>query len=177
MPASPAPRLFVLAATLMVAGWACSTGTHRDQFYGTDVGVGWIPGDASALMPRDASAGDAAALDGALDAVDALAQLKRLPMAHFRVEPCVPEPETGGISPPGPEEGSLADRSLAALMRYCEQYAITCLLEVWRGGQQATINYRRGEIVSSTVDGSDDPERLPEVMTWTAGQYQIVLPP
>ena len=56
----------------MVAGWACSTGTHRDQFYGTDVGVGWIPGDASALMPRDASAGDAAALDGALDAVDAL---------------------------------------------------------------------------------------------------------
>ena len=121
--------------------------------------------------------GVAEAISGSLRGDDALAQLKRLPMAHFRVEPCVPEPETGGISPPGPEEGSLADRSLAALMRYCEQYAITCLLEVWRGGQQATINYRRGEIVSSTVDGSDDPERLPEVMTWTEGQYRIVLPP
>src|SRR5205814_112949 len=66
---------------------------------------------------------------------------------------------------------------LAALMRYCEQYAMTCLLEVWRGGEQATINYRRGEIVSTTVDGNDDPEQLPEVMTWSQGQYRIVLPP
>jgi hypothetical protein len=114
---------------------------------------------------------------GSLRGEDAMAHLKRLPMAHFRVEPCVPEPESGGISPPGPEEGSLAERPLASLMRYCEQYAMTCLLEVWRGGEQATINYRKGEIVSTTVDGHDGSERLPEVMTWSEGQYRIVLPP
>jgi hypothetical protein len=117
------------------------------------------------------------AISGSLRGDDALAQLKRLPMATFRVEPCVPEPENGGISPPGPEEGQLSDRPLAALMRYCEQYAMTCLLEVFRAGEQATINYRRGEIVSTTVEGSDAPERLPEVMTWAEGQYRIVLPP
>jgi hypothetical protein len=121
--------------------------------------------------------GVAEAISGSLRGEDALAQLKRLPLAHFRVEPCVPEPESGGIAPPGPEEGQLADRPPAALMRYCEQYAMTCLLEVWRGGEQATINYRRGEMVSSIVDGSDAPERLPEVLTWTDGQYRIVLPP
>jgi hypothetical protein len=117
------------------------------------------------------------AISGSLRGDDALAHLKRLPMAHFRVEPRVPEPETGGIAPPGPEEGTLGERPLASLMRYCEEYAMTCLLEVWRGGEQATINYRRGEIVSTTVGGSDAPERLPEVMTWTEGQYRIVLPP
>lgn len=121
--------------------------------------------------------GVAEAISGSLRGDDALAQLKRLPMVHFRVEPCVPEPESGGINPPGPEEGSLSERPLAALMRYCEQYAMTCLLEVWRGGEQATINYRRGEIVSTMVDGSDAPEQLPEVMTWSEGQYRIVLPP
>jgi len=121
--------------------------------------------------------GVAEAISGDLRGEDAVEQLKRLPMAYFRVEPCAPEPESGGISPPGPEEGQLSERSLAKLMRYCEQYAMTCLLEVWQGGQQATINYRRGEIVSTTVDGHDGEELLPEVMTWTAGQYRIVLPP
>ena len=121
--------------------------------------------------------GVAEAISGSLRGDEALAQLKRLPLAHFRVEPCVPEPESGGIAPPGPEEGALADRPLAKLMQYCEQYAMTCLLEVWRGGEHATINYRRGEIVSTTVDGSDAPERLPEVMTWNEGNYRIVLPP
>lgn len=64
-------RLFALAAALTVVGWACSSGGKRDQFYGTDVGVGWVPGDGSALLPdtapaahldagADASVGDAA---------------------------------------------------------------------------------------------------------------------
>jgi hypothetical protein len=121
--------------------------------------------------------GVAEAISGSLRGEDALAHLKRLPMAHFRVEPCVPAPDNGGISPAGPEEGALAERPLASLMRYCEEYAMTCLLEVFRGGEQATISYRRGEIVSTTVDGHDGAERLPEVMTWTEGQYRIVLPP
>jgi len=121
--------------------------------------------------------GVAESISGSLRGEDALAQLKRMTTAHFRVAPCVPDPENGGINPPGPEEGQLSQRPLASLMRYCEEYAMTCLLEVWRGGEQATINYRRGEIVSTTVDGSDAPEQLPEVMTWSEGQYRIVLPP
>src|SRR4051794_7611401 len=99
--------------------------------------------------------GLAEAISGDLRGEEAMAQLKRLSMAQFRIEPCLPEPDSGSISPPGPEEGLLSERPLAALMRYCEQYAMTCLLEVWRGGEQAAINYRRGEIVSTTVDGSD----------------------
>jgi hypothetical protein len=121
--------------------------------------------------------GVAETISGDLRGEDAMAQLKRLSAATFRVEPCVPHPDNGGISPPGPEEGELALRPLASLMRYCEEYAMTCLLEVWRGGEQATINYRRGEMVSTTVGGSDAPERLPEVMTWEDGRYRIVLPP
>lgn len=121
--------------------------------------------------------GVAETISGSLRGDEALEQLKRLPMAHFRVEPCVPDPESGGISPPGPEEGSLSQRPLTKLMRYCEDFAMTCLLEVWRAGHQATISYRKGEMVSTTVDGHDGSEQLPEVLTWTDGQYRIVLPP
>jgi hypothetical protein len=121
--------------------------------------------------------GVAEAFAGDLRGDEALEHLKALPSTRFRVEPAVPEPDSGGIVPPGPEEGLLTERPLAVLMRYCEQYVMTCLVEVWRGNESATIRYRRGEIVSSIVGGSDAPERLPEVMTWTDGRYRIVLPP
>jgi hypothetical protein len=121
--------------------------------------------------------GVAEAIAGELRGDEALARLQALPGTRFRIEPCVPDPASGTLEPPGPEEGLLIDRPLAVLMRYCEQYVITCLLEVWRGSEQATIRYRRGEIASSVVDGSDAPERLPEVLTWSEGRYRIVLPP
>jgi hypothetical protein len=73
MRAPRAVRLFTLAAALTVAGWSCSSSGKRDQFYGTDVGVGWIPGDGSALLP-DAAAPSArldGGADGAGDADDA----------------------------------------------------------------------------------------------------------
>ena len=77
-----APRAvrFALAVTLMVAGWACSNTTRKDQFYGTDVGANWIPPDATARdAPGDASAeeaaqtgdaGEAGVLDAGTDGLD-----------------------------------------------------------------------------------------------------------
>src|SRR3954447_4019286 len=126
------------------------------------------PGTRSDLVAGEVhmvAGGVAEAIAGELRGDEALAHLKALPSTRFRVEPCVPEPDSGGISPPGPDEGMLTERSLASLMRYCEQFVMTCLLEVWRGSEQATIRYRRGEIASIVVDGSDAPDRLPEVMT------------
>jgi hypothetical protein len=117
------------------------------------------------------------AFAGPLRGDEAMTHLSGLAESRFRIETRAPDPESGGVVPPGPEEGSLGERSLASLMRYCEQYVMTCILEVWRGGEHATISYRRGEIISTNVDGSDAAERLPDVMTWTDGHYQIVLPP
>jgi hypothetical protein len=74
------PRLAILAATLLVAGAACSSKDRRDQWYGTDVGVGW--GDGAVLSEHhdaaatpDAAAASDAATDAAVDAtVDAAAE-------------------------------------------------------------------------------------------------------
>jgi hypothetical protein len=117
------------------------------------------------------------AFAGTLRGDEAMAHLKALAATTFRVEPCIPEPASGGIAPAGPSDGSLAERSLAALMRYCEQYVMTCLIEVSKGEQHATISYRKGEIISTVVDGSESEEALSEVMSWKEGRYKIVLPP
>jgi hypothetical protein len=120
--------------------------------------------------------GLADAFAGSLRRDDAMAALQRLEGARFIVEARLPDPESGSLSSPGPHEGSLKDRPVASLMRYCEDYVLSCRLEVWRGQERAVITYRRGEIVSTMVGGGDGSEHLPEVMGWTEGSYEIVLP-
>ena len=120
--------------------------------------------------------GLADAFAGSLRRDDAMAALQRLEGARFLVECRLPDPDSGSLSEAGPGEGSLADRPLASLMRYCEEYVLTCRLEVRRGEDHAVIGYRRGEIVSAAVGGAEASERLPEVLAWTEGSYEIILP-
>ncbi len=108
---------------------------------------------------------------------DALDRLLTVTPARFRVDPRLPHPQTGDLGTPGPDSGSLDGRPLAHLMRYCEDYVITCAIEVWRGNETARVDYKRGEISGVTVGGIDAPERLAEVMQWASGNYRLNVPP
>jgi hypothetical protein len=118
---------------------------------------------------NDASAGEARG-------DEAVAALQRITGARFLIDTRLPDPETGSLAKPGPAEGNLAQRPLVEVMRYCEEYVLTCTLEVWRGEDQARISYRRGEMVGTEVGGSDASDRLPEVMGWKEGFFEIALP-
>jgi hypothetical protein len=108
---------------------------------------------------------------------DALDKLLLITGARFRVDPRLPDPKTGDLGKPGAQAGTLDGRPLAHLMRYCEDYVITCGIEVWRGNETARVDYRRGEIRGVTVGGIDAPERLAEVMQWASGNYRLIVPP
>ncbi len=108
---------------------------------------------------------------------DALDRLLLITGARFRVDPRLPDPKTGDLGKPGAESGTLDGRPLAHLMRYCEDYVITCGIEVWRGNETARVDYHRGEIKGVTVGGIDAPERLAEVMQWASGNYRLIVPP
>jgi hypothetical protein len=108
---------------------------------------------------------------------DALDRLRAVKPARFRIEGRLPNPADGDLSHPGPDAGTLEGRALAHLMRYCEDYVITCAIEVWRGNENARVEYKRGEINGVTVGGIDAPERLAEVMLWASGNYRLVVPP
>jgi hypothetical protein len=134
--------------------------------------------------PGDTPAGEVHLLAGGLNDAfagdergeQAVSALQRVAGARFLIDTRLPDPETGSLAKPGPAEGNLAQRPLVEIMRYCEEYVLTCTLEVWRGEDQARISYRRGELVGTTVGGSDAPERLPEVMGWKEGFFELVLP-
>jgi hypothetical protein len=134
------------------------------------------PGDAPAGEVHLLAGGVNDAFAGEVRGDEAVAALQRVTGARFLIDTRLPDPETGSLAKPGPAEGNLAKRPLVEVMRYCEEYVLTCTLEVWRGEEQARISYRRGEMVGTEVGGSDAPDRLPEVMGWKEGFFEIALP-
>src|SRR3954470_12629122 len=116
------------------------------------------------------------ALYGGKSTDDALDKLRAAKPTRVRVEKRVPNPTDGDLTYPGAEAGTLESRALAHLMRYCEDYVITCQIEVWRGNENARVDYKRGEISGVTVGGIDAPERLAEVMQWSSGNYRLIVP-
>ena len=117
------------------------------------------------------------ALYGGKSTDDALDKLRAGKPTRFRVEQRLPNPTDGDLTYPGADAGTLEGRALAHLMRYCEDYVITCAIEVWRGNENARVDYKRGEINGVTVGGIDAPERLAEVMQWSSGNYRLIVPP
>jgi hypothetical protein len=106
----------------------------------------------------------------------AMTYLRQIPGLRFLASPVLPNPEDGSLGPPGPLEGTLAERPPPALMRYCENFVLTCALELRHADDHVRISYRRGEILRTLVNGSESGERLPEVMSWTEGTWRISLP-
>ncbi|HEY0705888.1 MAG TPA: hypothetical protein VGG33_03780 [Polyangia bacterium] len=103
----------------------------------------------------------------------AVAAMRARPDLSYRIHLRLPNPRTGGLEPPGPSEGSLSERSVASLMRYCEDFVLSCALVLTREGEVARIVYKRGEIGATLVDGADAPHRLPDVMGWKTGSFRI----
>ena len=117
------------------------------------------------------------AIYGGKSTDDALDKLRADKPTRFRVEQRLPNPTDGDLSVAGCRTtGTLDGRALAHLMRYCEDYVITCAIEVWRGNENARVEYKRGEISGVTVGGIDAPERLAEVMQWSSGNYRLMVP-
>jgi hypothetical protein len=105
----------------------------------------------------------------------AMTYLRQIPGLRFLAHPTLPHPEDGSLGAPGPLEGSLAEKLPPTLMRYCENFVLTCALELRHRDDHVRISYRRGEILRTLVNGSESGERLPEVMSWTEGTWRITL--
>jgi hypothetical protein len=134
-------------------------------------------GDAAVGEVHLLAGGVSDALYGGKSTDDALDKLRAAKPTRFRVEQRLPNPADGDLTYPGPDAGTLESRALAHLMRYCEDYVITCGIEVWRGNENARVEYKRGEIGNVTVGGIDAPERLAEVMQWASGNYRLHVQP
>lgn len=66
---------------------------------------------------------------------------------------------------------------LIALMRHCEDHALTVTITVISRFDRACIDYRAGEIARVELNGFIDDDVLPQVLAWPDSRFRVAAPP
>lgn len=84
---------------------------------------------------------------------------------------------TGDLAGGAQLEGDVEGVPLIALMRHCEDHALTCTITVISGFDRACIDYRAGDIARVELNGFFDDDALPQVLRWPDARFRIAAPP
>ena len=71
-------------------------------------------------------------------------------------------------------DGSL---SMIAVMRHCEDHALSCTIRVERGRDRGEIRYRAGDLVQARTGALDDADALVAMKAWTDARIEVSAPP
>jgi len=87
-------------------------------------------------------------------------------------------PDLGGSLGTAAEfHGDIEDLSLVAVMRHCEQNALTCTITVVDGFDRAELVYQAGEILCVTFNGVPDEERIVDIVRFDNAKFRVSAPP
>src|SRR6185312_1138467 len=92
---------------------------------------------------------------GTSTADEAMDRMRKASDATYELVARLPHPG-GGFKKRFPSKGSIATATPVTLMRYCEQYALTCTLAVESGGVLVEVKYELGDLVSVETTADDD---------------------
>lgn len=84
---------------------------------------------------------------------------------------------TGTLGDAAMMQGDIEGVPLIALMRHCEDNALTCTITVISGFDRACIEYRAGEIARVELNGFFDDDALPQIVRWPDARYRVAAPP
>ncbi len=104
---------------------------------------------------------------------EALERMRKATDATYELATRLPHPG-GGFKKRFPMQGSIATATPVTLMRYCEQYALTCKLAVESKHLLVEATYQLGELVS--VETTADDDGITSMLEATEGTYEFTLP-
>jgi len=113
---------------------------------------------------------------GDLTGRPALAEMHKLRDGMYEIVQRLPDlaGELGGSSA---AEGDVTGVPLIAIMRHCEDNALTCTITVIGGFDRATLEYRAGEIARIELNGYFDDDALTQVLSWPDARFRVAAPP
>ena len=126
------------------------------------IGEVWFLSGMTDEMTFGVSAGD-----------EALDRMRKATEATYELVARLPHP-AGGFKKRFPSKGSIATATPVTLMRYCEQYALTCTLAVESHEVLVEVKYELGELVSVETTANDDG--ITAMLEAHEGTYEFTLP-
>jgi hypothetical protein len=105
---------------------------------------------------------------------EAMDRMRSATDATYELVARLPHP-AGGFKKRFPSKGSIVTATPVTLMRYCEQYALTCTLAVESGDVLVEARYELGDLVS--VETTADDDGITAMLEAQEGTYEFTLPP
>jgi hypothetical protein len=112
---------------------------------------------------------------GGLFDQDALEVLKDLDVGTFEVVQRLPDPE-GQLASAAACHGDLAVTPLITLMRYCEEHALSCSIDIFSDELRGTLVYEAGDLRSVSINGEPDEDRIVELTDLDHGRFDVTVP-
>jgi hypothetical protein len=84
---------------------------------------------------------------------------------------------TGALGGAALAEGDVSGVPFVALMRHCEDHALTCTIAVTREGDTIELTYRAGEIKEITRNGKPDEDAIVDATHWENARFRVSAPP
>jgi hypothetical protein len=113
---------------------------------------------------------------GTLTGDDAIRRLSSLRDGMYEIRQRLPD-LSGALGSAASLEGEVTDVPLAAIMRHCEDNALTCTLIVVSGFERGEIVYRAGEIADVLLNGRRDLDEIVTIMAFPNARFRVVAPP
>jgi hypothetical protein len=121
-----------------------------------------------------AGAVDRAEIEGQSDATT-MVKLEQF-AGEYELEQQLPD-LTGALGGAALAEGDVSGVPFVALMRHCEDHALTCTITVTRDDETIEIEYRAGEIKKITRNGAPDEDAIVDATRWTNARFRVSAPP
>jgi hypothetical protein len=135
------------------------------------------------LVDADGQKGDVELRAGVMTAASfvgqkdsaALEALNELTSGRFEIMHRLPDP-TGELGSSAACYGDLATTSLVSMMRYCEEHALSCSIDVYGEQVRGTLVYRAGDLISVLINGLPNEDRIVDLTRLASGRFDVTVP-
>jgi len=106
----------------------------------------------------------------------ALAHMKLLKGGTYELTQRLPD-LGGELGSAAALDGEVIDVPITAIMRHCEDHALSCTLIVVSGYDRGEIVYKAGDLVGGTVNAQNTDDAVEQIVGWKNARFRVQLPP
>jgi hypothetical protein len=106
----------------------------------------------------------------------ALAHMKLLKAGTYELTQRLPD-LGGELGSAAALDGEVTDIPITAIMRHCEDHALSCTLIVVAGYDRGEIVYKAGDLAGGTVNAQKSDDAVEQIVGWKNARFRVQLPP
>jgi hypothetical protein len=107
---------------------------------------------------------------------EAIDRMTAIRDGHYEIRQRLPDLR-GALGSAAQLDGEVSDVPLPAIMRHCEENALSCTIIVISGYDRGEIVYRAGDLAEVRLNGNRDDDAIVAIVDWKEARFRVEAPP